>query len=86
MTKKIMFFTAPWCSGCKTLKPQVEKLVAGTSVEVEYIDVEERGEEASGYGVTNLPTLFFVEDGEFVKARTGSSEATISAVRRFAEE
>ncbi len=81
--KKIMFFTAPWCSGCKTLKPQVEKMVKGTDVEVEYIDVEERPQDAESYGVTNLPTLFFVEDGQLVAHRTGASAHTIAYVQHF---
>ncbi len=83
--KKIMFFTAPWCSGCKTLKPQLYQIVKGTDVVVEEIDVEQRGEEASSYGVSALPTLFFVQDEELVAHRTGASEATVSYIRHFVE-
>ena len=84
MTKKIMFFTAPWCASCKTLKPHLEKLK--DRIEIEYVDVEAYPQAAEEYGITNLPTLFFVHDGELVKHRTGSSEAIIKDVIHFAEE
>jgi thioredoxin 1 len=82
--KKIMMFTAPWCAGCKTLKPHLEKL--RSKIEIEYIDVEAQPGAAEEYGISNLPTLFFVNDGELVKHRTGSSEAIIRDVMLFAEE
>ncbi len=81
--KKIMFFTASWCAGCKTLKPQLEKLVEGKKIEVEYIDVEKRPQEAESYGVTNLPTLFFVQDGELIAHKTGASVHTLAYVQHF---
>lgn len=83
MTKKIMFFTAPWCAGCKTLKPHVEKLK--DRFEVEYIDVEEQPQAAEAYGITNLPTVFFVRDGELVQHKTGASESMIKELIRFAD-
>ncbi len=83
MTKKIMFFTAPWCAGCKTLKPFTEKVKE--QVEVEYIDVEQQPGAAEEYGITNLPTLFFVRDGELVQHKTGASESMIKEIQRFAE-
>ncbi len=83
--KKILFFTAPWCAGCKTLKPQLYQIVRGTGVEVEEIDVEARGEEAASYGVYSLPTLYFIEDDVLVSHRTGSSPATVAYIRHFVE-
>jgi thiol-disulfide isomerase/thioredoxin len=83
--RKILFFTAPWCAGCKSLKPMLYKLVEGTDVQVEEIDVEERGDEASAYGVTNLPTLAFFVDDEFVSHKTGNSPATLAFIRHFLE-
>jgi thioredoxin 1 len=82
--KKIMMFTAPWCAGCKSLKPLLEKLKG--KIEIEYIDVEEQPQAIDEYGISNLPTLFFVHDGELVKHRTGSSDAVIWDVISFAEE
>lgn len=82
--KKIVFFTAPWCAGCKTLKPHVEKLRG--KLEIEYVDVEQHPDEAEAYGVSNLPTLFFVHDGELVKHRTGASETVIRDLILFANE
>lgn len=84
MSKKITMFTAPWCAGCKTLKPYLEKL--RSKIEIEYIDVEAQPQAAEAYGISNLPTLFFVHDGQLVKHRTGASEAIIRDVIHFAEE
>ncbi len=81
--KKIMFFTAPWCAGCKTLKPQVDKMTAGTGIEVEYIDVDEVPQVAESYGVTNLPTLFFIQDEQLVSHKTGSSQSTLQYIQHF---
>ena len=82
-SKKIMFFTASWCEGCKTLKPHLEKVKE--QITVDFVDVEERGDEAASYGVQSLPTLFFIRDDQLVSHRTGSSEATIKEVYRFVE-
>lgn len=79
-----MFFTAPWCTGCKTLKPHVEKLK--DRLEVEYIDVEEYPEAVEEYGIANLPTLYFVQDGELVKHRTGASDSIIRDLILFAKD
>ena len=84
MSKKILFFTAPWCAGCKTLKPHLEKLHG--KVEVETIDVEQQPDEAAAYGVVNLPTLFFIHDDELVKHRSGASEMIIRDLLAFAQE
>ena len=81
--KKIMFFTASWCEGCKTLTPHLEKIKDQITVEI--VDVEERGDEAASYGVQSLPTLFFIRGDQLVSHRTGSSEATIKEVYRFVE-
>ena len=83
--KKILFFTAPWCSGCKSLKPKLYQLTEGRGIEVEEIDVEERPQEAEGYGITSLPTLFFVQDEELVNHKTGASLATVQYIRHFVE-
>ncbi len=84
MTKKIMFFTAPWCSGCKILKPHLEKIK--TIIEVEEINVEEKPNEAESYGVNSLPALFFVHDEVLVGHRIGASEATIKEIYHFVED
>lgn len=81
--KKIIMFTAPWCPGCKSLKPHLEQ--QRDKIEIEYIDIEQQPQAAEEYGVSNLPTLFFVHDGELVKHRTGASEAVIRDVKLFAD-
>lgn len=81
--KKIIMFTAPWCSGCKSIKPHLEQ--QRDKIEIEYIDIEQQPQAVEEYGVSNLPTLLFVHDGELVKHRTGASEAVIRDVKLFAD-
>lgn len=63
--KKIIYCTADWCSACKAMKPNFEKVMSNLpDIKYEYIDVEsDRGYELSLiYGIKNLPTLIFLDE------------------------
>ena len=62
MPFKILKFGAKWCSPCKVLDQELDKLEAKYDVQIERIDIEEDTEQARKYGVRSVPTLIAVND------------------------
>lgn len=70
---KLLDYWAVWCGPCQTMKPVVEELekeLAG-KVEVVKINVDEKPEEASKYGVMSIPTYIVLKEGKEVGRRIG---------------
>ena len=76
-TKKIIYFTAQWCSACKAMKPNFEKAMSNLpEVKYEYLDIEsDRGSELSLiYKIKNLPTLIFLDEkGDIIGRESGNT-------------
>jgi thioredoxin 1 len=71
-------FFATWCGPCKNLAPVVEKL-AGEGHRVAKVDIEARPDLASRFGVTALPTLVILKDGQETARFVGvQSERTLT--------
>lgn len=64
---------APWCGPCKMLAPILEEVAAEYTgkVKVVKINVDDSPQTASRYGVTSIPTLLFVSNGQVVTTHTG---------------
>lgn len=74
--KKLLFFTASWCSNCKAIKPIVEKEAPGKGYEVKFCDMdeEEGAFMADDYKVRSLPTIIILsEDGVELKRAVGNT-------------
>lgn len=67
--KKILYFSASWCSPCRTLGPIMESL--SDQINYEKIDVDHNQDLSIKYGVRNIPTLVLVKNGEAVNKITG---------------
>ena len=70
---KLLDFWAPWCMPCRIMNPIIEELekeLAG-KIEVEKINVDEKHEEASKYGVMSIPTYIVLKDGKEVGRKIG---------------
>ncbi len=68
MSIQFIDFYADWCGPCVAMKPvleELEKELAG-EVEIKKIDVDEKQDEASKYGVMSIPTYLILEDGKEV--------------------
>lgn len=72
--KQVIKFTAQWCAPCRAIAPmlaQVKKELEGTVELIEY-DVDEDKQETAQYGVTGVPTILFLKDGEVVGKHVGA--------------
>lgn len=71
--KKVLIdFYADWCGPCKMLSPIVAEFAReNENVKVVKINIDENEEIAVKYGVTSIPTLVVVENGETKKISVG---------------
>ena len=68
----VVDFFATWCGPCKMLAPVLSEL-AEEHPEILFvkIDVDEAPALASAFGVTSIPTLVGVKNGEVAKTHVG---------------
>ena len=72
-TVKLLDHWAPWCGPCRIMNPiidEIEKEFAG-KVEVIRINVDEKPEVSSKYGVMSIPTYIIEKDGKEVGRKIG---------------
>lgn len=70
---KLLDLWAAWCAPCKMMEPIIEELekeLAG-KVEIEKVNVDEKPEQASKYGVMSIPTYIVLKDGKEVGRKIG---------------
>ena len=67
---------ATWCGPCRMLAPIVSELASeyDGKIVVGKCDVEENEDIAMEFGVRNIPTLLFFEDGKLVDKFVGSAK------------
>ena len=61
----LLDFWATWCGPCRMVAPIVEEIAAeNESIAVGKIDVDEARELAMQFGITSIPTLILMKNGE----------------------
>jgi thioredoxin 1 len=71
--KKIVMFSAAWCSPCKQAKPVFQQLKETIKdVEFEIVDIDEQHEMAQDFDIRGVPTFMLIEDNEEVKRLVGA--------------
>lgn len=70
---KLLDFWAPWCIPCRMMNPVIEELEEELEgkVEIEKINVDEKPEEASKYGVMGIPAYIVLKDGKETGRKAG---------------
>lgn len=69
---ELLDFWAEWCGPCQMMKPTVEEFEkAHPEVKVTSINIDENEELAEKYGVSSIPCLVVLKDGEEVKREVG---------------
>ncbi|MGA2506968.1 MAG: thioredoxin [Chitinispirillaceae bacterium] len=69
----VVDFWAVWCGPCKMLSPVIEEIageLAGRIV-VGKLNVDDNPKTAARYGVSGIPTLLFIKNGQVVGQHTG---------------
>ena len=71
--KKVLIdFYADWCGPCKMLSPIVEAVAReNTSIKVVKVDIDVNPALAVKYGVSSIPTLIVIENGEVKNTSVG---------------
>lgn len=77
--KKIIRFTATWCSPCKMLAKTLESIE--TNIPIEVVDIDEQPDLATEFGIRSVPTLVMMEDNVATKRLIGLK--TIQEVEAF---
>lgn len=82
MSLLIKKFGATWCAPCKQLDPIINKLaIKYNDVVFETIDIDEDSDQAMDFGVSAVPTLVFIKDGQVVDKTVGvHSESSLSGL------
>ena len=69
---KLLDFWAQWCGPCRIMNPiidELEKEIKG--IEIERINVDEKPDLSSKYGVMSIPTYIIEKDGVEVGRKIG---------------
>lgn len=70
---QLLDYWAIWCGPCKIMNPIIEELEEELKgkVEIVKINVDEKPQEASKYGVMSIPTYIVLKDGKEVGRKIG---------------
>ena len=68
--RKILYFTAAWCSPCKALSPVMDSLQG--QINFDKIDVDTNTDLSAQYGVRGVPSLVLVENGNEIGRLVGA--------------
>ncbi len=77
----IVDFWAVWCGPCRMVGPIVEEIgiEAGDKALVGKLDVDHNPEVAKKYGIRNIPTILFFNNGEVVDKQVGAVPKAVLA-------
>lgn len=72
---KVVFYSAPWCSGCTKMKPKFYDTCKSLGVSFEIVDVEDEDGVARSikYNIRNVPTLVFMKNGREIGRAKGNN-------------
>ena len=80
MNTEILFFSAPWCGPCRSMKSQLNESVK-SELNIRMIDITENMDMATEFKVLNVPTFVKVVDGKEVSRKSGAM--SLNNLREF---
>ena len=76
----VLYFGAPWCGACQTMKSIVMRLDNDTDATFMYVNTDDAKELVNRYKVSSLPTFVLVKNLEVVGRFSG-----VKSEKSFAE-
>lgn len=66
-------FWATWCGPCKMIAPIIEEIAEEFSDEVKVckVNIDDEPSLATKFGITSIPTLLVIKNGDVVKTSVG---------------
>ena len=70
----VIDFWAEWCGPCRAIGPVIEELSKeyDGKVNVGKVNVDQNSELTVNYGVTSIPAILFIKDGQVVDKLVGA--------------
>jgi len=68
--KKLLYFSADWCTSCQTLEPNINGLKS--QIKIDKINIDYDATSVSLYSVQSVPTVILVENGQELRRFVGS--------------
>jgi thioredoxin 1 len=71
----VVDFWAPWCGPCLAIGPIIEALAKeyDGKVKVGKVNVDENPNVSINYGVTSIPCILFIKNGQIVDKQVGAA-------------
>lgn len=69
---RVLYFSAEWCQPCKKIYPKVERLLDGTGIYLQKVDVDQNPGLAEQYQVKSVPTIAIIGDGGLIGTYAGN--------------
>ena len=75
----VIDFWAEWCGPCRAIGPVIEELskdYAG-KVNVGKVNVDQNPQLSINYGITSIPAILFIKDGQLVDKQVGAAPRSV---------
>lgn len=75
----VVDFWAPWCGPCLALGPTIEALAKEYEgkVNIGKVNVDENPQLSVNYGITSIPAVLFIKNGQVVDKQVGAAPKNI---------
>ncbi|RYZ41533.1 MAG: thioredoxin [Sphingobacteriales bacterium] len=75
----VIDFWAPWCGPCLALGPTIEALAKeyDGKVNIGKVNVDENPNLSVNYGITSIPAVLFIKNGEVVDKQVGAAPKNV---------
>lgn len=75
----VVDFWAEWCGPCRAIGPVIEELATTYEgkVKVGKLNVDDNPEVSVKYGITSIPAILFLKNGEVVDKQVGAAPKSV---------